>query len=110
MSKKRILPAFILAASVGFLGLHRFYAGRPFTALAQLLLFIPGAAMLWRQLAGLSNLQTLDQVSDWVQDHPMQPIPWLLVGIPSLWALVDCYILIARKFRDGAGNPITRWI
>jgi TM2 domain-containing membrane protein YozV len=46
MSKKRILPAFLLAMSVGFVGLHRFYAGRPWTALVMVALFIPGAVML----------------------------------------------------------------
>jgi hypothetical protein len=110
MSNKRILPAFILAASVGFLGLHRFYAGRPLSALIQLAFFIPGIAMLWRQLASLESLQTVDQVEGWMQNHPIQPLPWLLLCIPSLWALIDCYSLIARKFRDGAGNKITRWI
>jgi hypothetical protein len=110
MSEKRILPAFVLAASVGFLGLHRFYAGRPLTALLLMALFIPGAAMLWRDMVGIETLQTMDQVAEWVQDHPQHPLPWLLVGIPSMWALIDCYALLARKFRDGAGNPITRWI
>ena len=110
MSEKRILPAFVLAASVGFLGLHRFYAGRPLTALLLMALFIPGAAMLWRDMEGIETLQTMDQVAEWVQDHPQHPLPWLLGGIPSMWALIDCYALLARKFRDGAGNPITRWI
>ena len=110
MSKKRILPAFILAASVGFLGLHRFYVGRPLTAVVLMALFIPGAVMLRRDTVGIENLQTADQMMDWMQDHPMHPLPWLLVGIPSMWALIDCYALLARKFRDGAGNPITRWI
>jgi hypothetical protein len=110
MSTKRILPAFILAASVGFLGLHRFYAGRHLTAALLLVLFIPGALMLRRDVVGIEDVQTADQASDWIQDHPQHALPWLLVGIPSVWALVDCYALIARKFRDGAGNPITRWI
>jgi hypothetical protein len=110
MSQKRILPAFLLAMSVGFLGLHRFYVGRPLTALVMLAIFIPGAFMLRRDMTGIENLQTFDQVMDWTQDHPMHPVPWALVGIPSLWALIDCYALLARKFRDGAGNPITRWV
>jgi hypothetical protein len=110
MSNKRILPAFILAASVGFLGLHRFYAGRLITGLLQLALFVPGAAMLWRDFASIESLQTFDQVEEWVQDHPIHPLPWLLVGIPCFWALIDCYALIARKFRDGSGNQITRWV
>jgi len=110
MSNKRILPALILAGCVGFLGLHRFYAGKFKTGLLQLALFIPGAAMLWRQFASLETLQTIDQIDDWIQDHPIQPLPMLLVAIPSMWALIDCYTLIARKFRDGAGEKITRWI
>jgi hypothetical protein len=110
MSNKRILPAFILAATVGFLGLHRFYAGRHLTALLQLALFIPGAVMLRHQFAGLQALQTIDDVQEWVLNHPLQPLPWLLVGIPSFWALIDCYSLIARRFRDGAGNKMTRWV
>jgi len=27
-----------------------------------------------------------------------------------MWAIIDCYSLIARKFKDGAGNKMTRWI
>jgi hypothetical protein len=110
MSKKRILPALLLAGSVGFIGIHRFYAGRFKTGLVQLVLFVPGALMLWPTFASLEALQTIDQVEDWSQNHPIQPLPWLLVGIPCFWAIIDCYLLIARKFRDGAGEKITRWI
>jgi hypothetical protein len=110
MSNKRILPAVILAATVGFLGLHRFYVGRPYTALMQLAAFLAGGAMLWKDVASLVKLQTLDDFMDWSQSHPIQPIPWLLVGISAFWALIDCGILLRRKFRDGAGNTMTRWI
>jgi hypothetical protein len=110
MSKKRILPAFILAGTVGFLGLHRFYAGRPYTALAQLITFSIGAAMLWKDLASLLALHTLDDYMDWSQTHSMQPIPWFLVGFSTTWAIVDAYLLLFRKFKDGAGDPMTRWI
>jgi len=109
MSNKRILPALLLGATVGFLGLHRFYAGRPYTALVQLVAFAAGAAMLWKDLASLQYLQTLEDFLDWSQTHPIQPLPWLLVGISSIWALIDCGLLLRRKFRDGAGNTITRW-
>jgi H+/Cl- antiporter ClcA len=110
MSNKRILLALILAGTVGFLGLHRLYAGRYYTALVQLLLFLAGAAMLWKDLAPLQAMQSLEDLLDWLQGHPQQPLPWLLVGIPSMWAIIDCYYLIARKFKDGAGNKMTRWI
>jgi len=58
MSNKRILLALILAGTVGFLGLHRLYAGRYYTALVQLLLFLAGAAMLWKDLAPLQAMQS----------------------------------------------------
>jgi len=108
-SNRRILPALILAGTVGFLGLHRLYAGRYITGLLQLVLFVTGAAMLWRDLSGLMSLQTFDQILDWATAHPVQPIPVLLAGIPVFWALFDCTLLAARKFRDGSGNPMTRW-
>jgi TM2 domain-containing membrane protein YozV len=118
MSNKRILPALILAGCVGFLGLHRLYAGRFRTGFLQMGLFVIGAAVcvpaFGSQLASLQTLQTIDQIEDWAQSHPVQPLPVLLATIllliPSIWALIDCYSLIARKFLDGAGEKITRWI
>jgi hypothetical protein len=110
MSNRRILLALILAGSLGFLGLHRFYAGRYLSGLVQLVLFVAGTVMLWHYMAGVQALQTVEEVEDWVLNHPIQPLPVLLVAIPSFWALIDCYFLIARKFRDGAGERMTRWI
>ncbi len=110
MSNKRILPALILAGSVGFLGLHRFYAGRLLTGLLQLALFVPGAVMLWRGMSGIGALKTIDDVETWVLNHPVQPFPVLLVAIPSFWALIDCALLLSRHFRDGTGEKITHWI
>jgi hypothetical protein len=110
MSKKRILPAFFLAGTVGFLGLHRLYAGRFITGLVQLVLFVPGAVMLWSYFKGLSAMETSDQVMEWMMNHPTPPIPMLLVSIPGIWAIIDCFVLLAGRFKDGAGNPITKWI
>jgi TM2 domain/zinc-ribbon domain len=45
LTEKRILPALLLAVTLGFTGAHRFYAGRPKTATAQLLTL--GGAGLW---------------------------------------------------------------
>ena len=110
MSNKRILPALLLAGTVGFLGLHRFYAGRYYTALVQLILFSAGAAMLWKDLISLSKLQDLQDYVDWTQSHPIQPIPWLLIGIPCFWVIIDCALLVRGKFKDAAGHLMTRWI
>ena len=110
MSNKRILPALILAGSVGFLGLHRLYAGRYVTGLLQLVLFAAGTAMLWRDFAGLLSLESIDQLTDWALQHPVRPLPLLLAGIPVFWALFDCGLLAGRRFRDGAGEQISRWV
>jgi hypothetical protein len=110
MSKKRILPAVLLAGTVGFLGLHRFYAGRYYTALMQLVPFVMGAAMLWKDLAGLEKIQTLEDMMEWAQNYPIRPVPWLLVGVPCFWVIGDCYALLAKKFKDGEGEKITRWV
>lgn len=112
MSKKRILPALVLAGSLGMLGLHRFYAGRYITGLLQLVPFMAGAGLLYHALSDVLALQTVDQLQDWVFSHgdAVKPLPVLLVAIPSFWALVNCGLLAARRFRDGQGNKMTQWI
>ena len=66
--------------------------------------------MLWRDLAGLLALHTLEDAVDWSSEHSVQPLPLLLVAIPTFWALIDCGLLLRRRFRDGAGNQMLRWI
>jgi TM2 domain-containing membrane protein YozV len=110
MSPKRILPALILAGSFGFLGLHRLYAGRYVTGLLQLALFTPGAIMLWHDLAGLAALRTMDDIQNWILTNQVRPLPVLLVAIPTFWAVFDCVVLLSRRFTDGAGEKMTRWI
>jgi TM2 domain-containing membrane protein YozV len=110
MSKKRILPAVILAGTVGFMGAHRMYAGRWYTGLAQLALFSAGFVMLKSDLAGIGSIQSLDQYLDWMTTHTIRPLPALLAGAPVFWALYDCILLMARSFKDGAGNVMTAWV
>jgi len=110
ISNRRVLPAVILAGSVGFLGLHRIYAGRYLTGLIQLAMFGFGALSLGRELSGIQNLRTADQVIDWALTHQLQPLPVLLITASTLWALWDCVQLLRRQFRDGAGRPMRRWM
>jgi len=111
MSEKRILPALILAGIAGFMGVHRFYAGRYRTGLLQLVLFVPGAVVLWPEMVGLLRaMQNIDELMDWSTRHVIQPWPVLLVAIPSFWAVLDCVILGMKRFRDGEGKRMTRWV
>lgn len=45
ISEKKILPAFLLCSMLGFLGAHRFYAGKVGTGIAQL--FTLGGFGIW---------------------------------------------------------------
>jgi len=45
LSDKRILPAILLAATIGFTGAHRFYAGKPKTGALQMVTL--GGLGLW---------------------------------------------------------------
>jgi hypothetical protein len=114
MSNRRILLAVVLAGTVGFLGLHRFYAGRYWTGLAQLALFGVGMAWGWKDYllinAAIHTLTTLPDMLDWSANHPIAPWPWVLILISATWAVFDCGVLLARKFRDGSGKVMTRWI
>jgi hypothetical protein len=70
--------------------------------------------MLWPDLksleASLKAVQSLEDYLDWTQSIPIHPLPLLIIGIPCIWAIVDCYLLLFKKFRDRTGQPITRWI
>jgi hypothetical protein len=83
----------------------------------QLVLFVPGSVMLWPDLmqmesmfSHIDSIQSLDQVQDWLLHYHIRPLPWLLALIPSVWVTVDCFLLILRKFTDGQGNKMTRWV
>ena len=66
--------------------------------------------MLWPDLARLESLQTIDDVLNWASSYQIRPLPWLMVSIPLFWAAVDCILLASRRFRDGPGNRISRWV
>ncbi len=114
MSRKRILVALLLAGTFGFLGLHRLYVGKYITGLLQMGLFVAGAVMMWPDLVriyyALPSLHTLDDMIEFSADYPMHPLPVFMLAVPVLWALLDCALLAANKFKDGAGNPIKHWV
>lgn len=108
-SNRRILPAVLLAGIVGFLGLHRLYAGRYLTGVAQLILCVAGAMLLGKDLAGITALRTMEDIQDWALQHQVRPLPVLLIAIPVFWAIFDCFALLAGRFIDGAGRRMSRW-
>jgi len=117
-SKKMILPALVLAGTVGFIGLHRFYAGRHISGAIQLVLFAAGCMMARGIWAGVNALENMDQMQwqDMILNGNIMtvvhvsPLASLLLGIPICWAGLDCILLGIRQFKDGNGIKMTRWV
>lgn len=79
-SKKSRLVALLLFIFLGYLGAHRFYAGKVVTGIL-IILF------------GLFGFVTLG-------------IPWFLLGI---WLIVDFILIVTGAFKDSKGKRITQW-
>jgi hypothetical protein len=117
-SSKRILPALLLAGTVGFMGLHRFYTGRYISGSIQLLLFAAGCAMARGIWAAVKTIENMDQsqLQDMILNGTVttvfhvSPLASLLLGIPICWAALDCILLGARQFKDGRGIKMNRWV
>ena len=135
MSKKRILVALVLAGSTCFVGAHRFYVGRIVSGFIQLGLFAIGIVLLLPLIQALPELipifrglmninailngnvdwRLIDEFQDWIQREQGQVnskvaiIGLIVLAIPTFWVLVDCVLLMMRKFRDGQGETMTRW-
>ena len=70
----------ILALLFGQLGIHRFYVGKKWTAIIQLILAIIGYVVIISSMAG-----------------------YLFLGVLGLWILIDFIIILSGKFKDGKG-------
>ena len=114
MSRKRILPAFLLCF---VLCAHRIYAGRYISGIVQIAWAV--GAFLWVQAAlgdliaivhsAPFSLDTIEQVNEWEQTHSLPVLPMLALFAVGIWIAVDAGRLLAGKFTDGQGNKITQW-
>ena len=81
-STKSRLSLILLAFFLGPFGAHRFYVGKIETGIVMLVLTIVGYATL-----GLG-------------------IGLILLGIVTVWILIDLFLAITRKFKDSKGEYI----
>jgi hypothetical protein len=86
-SDKTILPAFLLAFFLGFLGVHRFYVGKTGTGIAQLLTF--GGCGIWSMIDWILILckaftdKEGRRLTEWVDpDNAIRP-PRPTTGVPG---------------------------
>lgn len=115
MSRKRILPAFVLCF---LLCGHRIYAGRYLTGIAQFVL-VSGSG-LWVEIAckdliaivksGALTMDMVERIGNWEETHQMPFIPMVILLVVGLWVAIDAAKLVTGKFKDGQGSRITKWI
>ena len=113
-SSKRILPALFLG---GTFCAHRFYVGKYFTGMLQILWVFGSFAWLvmalrdlfWIMRTGNWDFAMLEQMSDWEQTHQTPLYPMLSLVIVGLWIGADISLLMAGKFKDRTGKKISRW-
>jgi TM2 domain-containing membrane protein YozV len=118
--KSRTIMA-ILAWFTGFVGVHRFYAGRIPSGVAMAVVWVIGLGINLTALAftiasdafnRTASLTAFEQAAR----SSVSWVFWLLMVIGGLmtasievWRLVDFVMVLMGKFRDGANRPITRW-
>jgi TM2 domain-containing membrane protein YozV len=91
-SCKRILPAFILWLFLGGLGAHRFYIGRPWTAVSIPLLSILGTLLVFDAGNGLKLIGAV------------------FLCVFGIWLLVDLVYLVVGAMTDGESRRISKWL
>lgn len=88
--------ALLLCGLLGFLGVHRFYAGKIATGILQLLIMLGVVAWVLVDFpyrnGGLRIGLALVQL--------------LALFTANLWPVLDFYLLLAGKFKDGEGKRI----
>ncbi len=115
ISRKRILPAFLLCF---VLCAHRIYAGKFISGIVQIAWSIGAFVWLEKSCGGLIaivqsgpvNLETMERINDWEQIHGVPYAPMLALIAVGIWIAVDAAKLLAKKFTDGEGKKITRWL
>jgi hypothetical protein len=115
VSRKRILPAFVLCFTVSA---HRIYAGRYLSGVVQMVWAIGGFAWMYISAKGLMDIvnsgslsmDMVDKVADWEQVNGMPFAPILALILVGIWIAFDATRLLAGKFTDGEGLKIKKWM
>jgi hypothetical protein len=111
------LPAFLLCFTVCA---HRIYAGKYISGIIQFALVAGSFIWSWQSLKGLiailhsrsdDPMVLLQSISDWNEKNGQATLlPTLVMIAGGIWVAVDATFLLRRKFTDGRGNKITRWV
>jgi hypothetical protein len=103
ISLRSRLATSLLAIIVGWLGAHRFYAGKFITASAMLMVTL-AASFFW--------VIAMIHIVNAIPDDPAWP--WIAPGallalVVLVWLLIDFIMVVSGSFRDNRGKPIKKW-
>jgi TM2 domain-containing membrane protein YozV len=87
VSTKSRLVAGLLCFFFGTIGAHRFYTGKIGTAIAQLVLFIFGYAIVF---AG-------------VEAEALRAVGTVVLSVAGIWVFIDFIMILVGKFKDKNG-------
>ena len=119
--KSRTVMA-ILAWFTGFVGVHRFYAGRIPSGVAMAVIWVIGmgiylaaivasiAADAFGRTMGLAVYETVARASPGGFAILLMVVGGLMTTGIEIWRLVDFIMVLLGKFRDGANRPVMRWV
>ena len=116
-SRKRLLPAFLLCITLG--GLHRIYAGKIISGIIQFGWLAGASVWSYQSIkgflailhSGALDMDMIDRLGEWKDAHAADTsLPSLALTAVSIWIAVDAVRLLRKKFTDGRGLPITRWL
>jgi TM2 domain-containing membrane protein YozV len=119
--KSRTVMA-VLAWFTGYVGVHRFYAGRIPSGVAMAIvwvlgmcIYVPGiifsmADDVFGRTTGFAAIETAARTSPVWFGVLLIIVGGLMVTGMEIWRLVDFVMVLLGRFRDGDGLPITRWL
>ncbi len=112
ISEKSNRIAFLLCFFLGALGLHRLYVGK---VGAGILLLIPATGFLGLLLkmgipstADTQALTTFFASLGAVWSSTLLIVMLLMLGMSSIWPVIDLGLIVAGKFQDRSGN-VLKW-
>lgn len=121
-TRSRVVMA-VLAWFLGFIGVHRFYAGRIPSGVVLALLSVFGLVIymggtflsaFWSNISKTVSLMVVQNAAqtDW-SFVPMLVCLFIggaMYGAAWIWALVDFAMILTGNFKDGSNRPVRKWV